>query len=173
MKVSCKTCKTEFEKSEREINRTSNNFCSHSCSAKFTNVNRAETRHWCLQCNKPLSNKQKFCSSECFQIYRQKNKIHKWLSGELPGHYPNGQIAVYAKCYILERDGYRCRKCGWNEIHPKTGKPPLQINHIDGDVTNSVPANLESVCPNCHALTPNWGGHNRGNGRESKGFKRR
>jgi hypothetical protein len=54
----------------------------------------------------------------------------------------------------------RCEGCGlvrWN------GEPaPLQLDHIDGDRTNNVLGNLRILCANCHAMTPTWGGRNRG-----------
>ena len=38
--VECKTCKKKFNKKAREIEKTNNNFCSHSCSAVHTNKNK-------------------------------------------------------------------------------------------------------------------------------------
>lgn len=54
----------------------------------------------------------------------------------------------------------RCEKCGlvdWNE------KPiALQLHHVNGDGDDNRLTNLQLLCPNCHAQTPNWGGRNRG-----------
>jgi len=33
---------------------------------------------------------------------------------------------------------------------------PLELNHKDGDHGNNSKANLELLCPNCHALTPHY-----------------
>jgi HNH endonuclease len=65
-----------------------------------------------------------------------------------------------------------CSLCGWNKIHPVTGKSPLQIDHIDGNWQNNAPHNLRLICPNCHALTETFGSLNKtGNGRRSIGIK--
>ncbi|TFG24210.1 MAG: hypothetical protein EU529_04875 [Promethearchaeota archaeon] len=51
-----------------------------------------------------------------------------------------------------------CPKCRRHEINPYTRKSPLDIHHIDGNRQNNRPENLELLCPNCHALTPNYKG---------------
>ena len=61
----------------------------------------------------------------------------------------------------------KCLNCKKKTDNPKknpiTGKVPLTINHIDGNPRNNNPDNLEVLCPNCHALTPNYGALNKGN----------
>ena len=52
--------------------------------------------------------------------------------------------------------GERCLKCGWSRRHPKTGKVPIEVEHIDGNWQNSRLTNLTLLCPNCHALTPTF-----------------
>ena len=34
----------------------------------------------------------------------------------------------------------------------------LEVHHRDGDRTNNALANIELLCPNCHALTGNYRG---------------
>ena len=51
------------------------------------------------------------------------------------------------------------------EINPTTGKSPLHIDHVNGDWSDNRELNLQLLCPNCHALTPNYGVLNRGKGR--------
>ncbi|HEX3671522.1 MAG TPA: HNH endonuclease [Candidatus Cybelea sp.] len=62
--------------------------------------------------------------------------------------------------------GERCLRCGWSKRHPKTGKVPIEVEHIDGNWQNSRLTNLTLLCPNCHALTLTYRGLNRGRGRE-------
>lgn len=52
-----------------------------------------------------------------------------------------------------------CNSCG---IREWMGSPaPLQLDHIDGNRLNNVLQNLQLLCPNCHALTPTFGGKNK------------
>ncbi|HEY4440998.1 MAG TPA: HNH endonuclease signature motif containing protein [Candidatus Elarobacter sp.] len=71
---------------------------------------------------------------------------------------------------LVELAGERCQRCGWAERHPQTRRVPLEIDHIDGDWKNTSAGNTRVLCPNCHALTPNFRGLNRGNGRPGRGI---
>jgi hypothetical protein len=64
--------------------------------------------------------------------------------------------------------GEKCERCGWCERHPITGEVPLTIDHVDGDYRNCKEENLAVLCWNCHALTPTFGGRNRGKGRTGR-----
>jgi hypothetical protein len=50
----------------------------------------------------------------------------------------------------------RCERCGGTEW--LGGLMPLELHHRDGDRTNNTLANIELLCPNCHALTDNYRG---------------
>ena len=61
--------------------------------------------------------------------------------------------------YLIEYDlkPYRCSECGCNgEWRGKI--LALQLHHKDGDTTNNELDNLTFLCPNCHAITDNYGG---------------
>lgn len=67
------------------------------------------------------------------------------------------------RLYLLQKADYKCSKCKFNERR-QCGSTILEIDHIDGNHQNNSFANLQVLCPNCHALTPkyrNW--HNKGN----------
>jgi hypothetical protein len=50
----------------------------------------------------------------------------------------------------------RCEKCGLSEWR---GEPlPLELHHVNGDRNDNRVDNLQLICPNCHSITPNWGG---------------
>ncbi len=60
---------------------------------------------------------------------------------------------------LLEEANHSCTRCGFNKTRDN-GRSILEIDHIDGDHTNNTKENLRILCPNCHALTPNfrnWG----------------
>jgi hypothetical protein len=58
--------------------------------------------------------------------------------------------------------------CGWNEINPKSGKVPIELEHSDGNSANNNLKNLKLLCPNHHSLTPTYKGLNKGNGRANR-----
>jgi hypothetical protein len=50
----------------------------------------------------------------------------------------------------------RCESC---ETEEWLGQPvPLELDHINGDVTDNRVENLRILCPNCHALTKTYRG---------------
>ena len=59
---------------------------------------------------------------------------------------------------LIKERNHRCECCknlSWLD------KPiPLEIHHIDGNNKNNDKNNLQLLCPNCHALTPNYKGKN-------------
>jgi len=60
---------------------------------------------------------------------------------------------------LLEESKFSCTLCGFSTRRP-CGGSILEIDHLDGDHTNNTRENLRVLCPNCHALTPNfrnWG----------------
>jgi AcrR family transcriptional regulator len=51
-----------------------------------------------------------------------------------------------------------CERCGLQEW---LGEPlVMQLHHVNGQGKDNRLENIELLCPNCHALTVNWGGRN-------------
>jgi AcrR family transcriptional regulator len=51
-----------------------------------------------------------------------------------------------------------CERCGLTEW---LGEPMrMQLHHINGEGKDNRLENIMFLCPNCHALTSNWGGRN-------------
>jgi hypothetical protein len=49
-----------------------------------------------------------------------------------------------------------CEECGLSEWRGKV--LPLELHHVTGNPNDHRLHNLQLICPNCHAITPNWGG---------------
>lgn len=119
----------------------------------------------CMNCGaefvKYTSSMNKFCSHVCDMEYRRKDIINKWLKGEISGLTKYMKLHDAIRKYVLQEKGERCEKCGWSEVNPYSGNIPIQIHHIDGDVSNNRLDNLQVLCPNCHSLTDNFGSLNK------------
>ena len=109
-----------------------------------------------------------YCDNKCQQKYQQMKIVDKWLNGEDNGLRSGFRLKSHIRRYLIEEANNECSKCGWNEINPNTGLVPLEIDHIDGDCTNTNPNNLEVICPNCHSLTPTFRALNKGKGNRKR-----
>ncbi len=123
---------------------------------------------YCLNCQKEISNRNKYCSIECQKEYEYKQYIHKWKNGEISGKRGEYQISLHIKTYLLKKYNYKCAKCGWGEKNKYTGKIPLEVEHIDGNYQNNNEDNLIILCPNCHSLTSTYKGANMNHGRKER-----
>jgi hypothetical protein len=85
------------------------------------------------------------------QVAADKRDEHmtKFLAGEVPGGPSEGEVSEYIRDLLIKRAGNKCEKCGYNGVK-STGRPNLEINHIDGNNYNHHVTNLEVLCPNCH-----------------------
>jgi hypothetical protein len=122
----------------------------------------------CINCNKEIPNRNKYCSLECQKEYEYKIYIENWKLGKENGMRGDYQLSLYIKRYLLEKYNYKCVRCGWNEINIYTNKIPLEIEHIDGNYLNNSENNLAVLCPNCHSLTSTYKGANRNYGRSKR-----
>lgn len=144
-------------------------FCNISCSSIFNSKKKMKKRY-CLHCGKPIK-KGMYCNSTCYSIFKNKEYIDLWKKGEKNGIKGKNEIATPIRNYIFEKNNYKCQKCGFNTINPFSGRHILQIHHIDGNCTNNKEENLELLCPNCHALTDNYGRRNKNSTRLDKRLK--
>lgn len=56
--------------------------------------------------------------------------------------------AMYGKTSYRSLKLDNCELCGFEPEHPCQ----LDVDHIDGDHSNNDPANLQTLCANCHRL---------------------
>jgi hypothetical protein len=129
--------------------------------------NPKKPRAKCLACGKEVKRTMdKFCDNHCQGEYYYQVYIERWLAGLETGRKGNFySLSDNVRRWMLETYGERCSQCGWAERHPQTGRVPLTIDHIDGDVENCRPENLKLLCSNCHSLTSTFGSLNRGKGK--------
>lgn len=150
----CLNCGKELTGKYRFIYK----FCNHSCAATYNNTKRGINK--CLNCGKEIKSK-KFCSHECKLEYKYKTLIDDWKNGKIKGCCSDGSIKTFVKHYLLEKHNYQCEICGYDKVNEFTNSPILQVHHIDGDCFNDKEDNLKLLCPNCHALTENYGSRNK------------
>lgn len=181
----CKECSKPID-----YKRRINEFCSHSCSATFSNrgrvrdskaedfdLNLARRRRYkldkdgsfvkscCLNCGMIIAEstgkiKRKYCSLQCLQDYEFTLKFLDWYV--LGKYFDNKSLRNFLEVW----QGYYCSECGISEWNGKY--ITLEVEHIDGNSSNSDKNNVCFLCPNCHSQTPTYKGKNRGNGRHSR-----
>jgi len=125
----------------------------------------------CLNCENIVGRYEaKYCSSTCKSDFQYKLYIERWLKGLETGNIGKAQdqISNNVKRWLRETRGDKCERCGWKEVNPATGKVPVQAEHKDGDFQNTIPKNMELICPSCHSLTPTFGALNKGKGRRTR-----
>ena len=95
--------------------------------------------------------------------FKHNEAVKRWKDGEYVanGVYSKFTAPDFIKQYMLEKAGYKCEICGFDKVNPFTGKTILQIHHIDGNSENNNEDNLQVLCPNCHAMTDNFGSRNK------------
>ncbi len=90
----------------------------------------------------------------------KRNGVTKYkLEDILLGKYPQFQSSGLRKRLISEGiKEHKCEDCD----NTKWAKQliPLELHHIDGDHHNHLEKNLKLLCPNCHAITSNYGSKN-------------
>lgn len=152
---------------------TDNNvFCNSSCAATYTNRQRHSGHKRpdsvCFYCQKPFRGCRKtvrFCSHKCQWDFKRID-IYKKIEA---GTYKSATNATLRK-YLIEKHGEKCILCGWDKLHPVTGRCPVQVDHIDGNTENCKSDNIRLICPCCHSLTPTYMNLNKGRGNRSSPY---
>ena len=126
----------------------------------------------CLNCGAPLTARKgcmnMYCDNSCQAAKRSRDIVGAWLGCPSPDNFyhKGSQIRVAIRRHLLAESAHACQICGWDKLHPLDGKSTLEVDHVDGDWHNCDPSNLKVICPNCHSLTRNYKGRNKGSGRE-------
>lgn len=151
-------------------------FCNRSCAASFNNKGiirnpngeggfKTDNRgignnggglktkpNYCKECNIRVKPRSLYCSNECFNSYRYKEKIKAWHKDHTVANNKYGQVPLFLRKYLLVKAEHKCTdpKCTSTDFEGVI----LEIDHIDGRADNNSPENLRVVCPQCHALSP-------------------
>jgi len=99
----------------------------------------------CTRCNIRLVRKNKI-SCLGFQLWKKYCRTCEKIIYNLP--YKKGGDR---KLGYMASKGNKCEICGFIPKHPCQ----LDVDHIDGDVKNNDPNNLQTICANCHRLKTN------------------
>lgn len=155
----CAFCSTALTYKKRR-----HSCCSKRCSNRWI-AKRSARIAACLNCGAPVKGtRRKYCNNKCQQAFQASEILERWFAGA-NGHGSALSLSPTIRTFLLRKSEYKCSECGWGKLHPVTGRSPLNIDHIDGDHTNTRPDNLRVLCPNCHSLTSNFGSLNKGRGR--------
>lgn len=135
------------------------------CSPDCAHAHKKKPRGTCLSCRAALARyRQKYCSVRCQHRFQYQQKLRQLEDGK----YRTTNFVCFVRTYLIEKLGERCARCGWAERHSKTGRVPVEVEHIDGNSENNRPENLTLLCPNCHSLTDTFRALNRGRGRAKR-----
>lgn len=161
----CLYCGKEIIGRDRFIKK----FCNNTCSLNYqydNNIRKTNNDYKCLYCGGTIKHSKtkrdkKYCSKICYVNHQNEIKLNKWRNGEESGCDISGEIKIFLRNYLLKKADYKCQECGYNKLNQYTGRTILQIHHIDGNCFNTKEENLKVLCPNCHALTENFGNRNK------------
>lgn len=131
---------------------------------KFNTGKKKDQTCLCLNCGKSIirypTSKGKYCSNKCQHEYESKAYIEDWKNGLNSGGN-NFMLSDTVRKYLFVKFDNKCTCCGCGFVNKHTGLSILQVHHINGDPTDHREDNLTLLCPNCHAMTENYGSRNR------------
>lgn len=149
--VKCKCCNKEFKKTQTNINKSPNHFCSRSCAAKINNLKpkRIKKDRFCKKCNIKITKDTRTLCDNCLNTV-------DWSTikfGELKGRY---KYQKHSRIRDLARSKFdkvkkECVICGYSKsVHVAHIKA---VNSFSKDTPISEIndlSNLVLLCPNHH-----------------------
>jgi hypothetical protein len=90
---------------------------------------------------------------------------YKRITEKIPIEYYLVDGLMYSSNSLRQRlieEGLKTHECENCNLETWLGKKiPLELHHIDGNHFNNKLENIQLLCPNCHANTPNYRGNNK------------
>jgi len=141
--------------------------CSNCFYKTDRRVGRLKIYGECPNCSNEIKSKNNiYCSRSCHKTFEYKERIRKWKLKEIKGHSGKANsISPWLRRYLLEGSNNKCSKCSFEGYNELDGNSILEIDHINGDSSNSFEYNVRVLCPNCHAMTPTFRARNKNSSR--------
>ena len=148
-------------------------YCCNECRIADTKITAGNEKLVCEYCGKEFVGRhgRKYCCNECCSAAKNEKRVQEWKDG-LYTLNPNDTLPESIRNYLFNKVNYKCEECGFEGYNKRTGKTILQIHHIDGNSANNREENLQVLCPNCHAMTDNYMGLNKGKSGRVKRYKK-
>ena len=107
-----------------------NDMMAKYCSPTCDDAQYKTFRGLCLNgCGQIVAlSRQKYCSLKCQHAYQFRILSAALEAGKYRAYNCNGFI----RKYLISKIGEQCSSCGWHERHPRTGRVPVEVEHIDG-----------------------------------------
>ncbi len=164
--VKCATCDIAFVKSQNQITKTNNNFCSKPCAAKLNGklYKKKQRTLKCKDCDNLRLSTQTRCET-CINLFRKKRKnkikdnkaltlkeLHSRLSAQ--GKHPswkNAQLRQFNRQWNKELSSDPCHSCNYILHVELCHKKPVSTfpeSATLGEIND--PSNIIPLCRNCH-----------------------
>lgn len=157
--VHCENCGKSIERPRWHLRKVKHHFCDFKCAGEWATHNGirrgANNGHYntitvpCTGCGESVSKPHSLIMRRNGRVYCPNcvGLIRKGRKGYYEGYPLVFNETLRAK--IRKRDKYICQLCQKHQNETGT----LHVHHIDYDKDNNDPANLISLCNECHGQT--------------------